>query len=81
MNSSQTENNWPYYNKFFINIAKSLHLKEDQGNPPSHEDIHNKKKKKKKLVKKKTKKTRKTNDSNKKFYFQQVTEENMGIVI
>ena len=67
MNSSQTENNWPYYNKFFINIAKSLHLKEDQGNPPSHEDIHNKKKKKKKLVKKKQKKLEKLMTATKSF--------------
>ena len=66
MNSSQTENNWPYYNKFFINIAKSLHLKEDQGNPPSHEDIHNKKKKKK-LVKKKQKKLEKLMTATKSF--------------
>ena len=67
MNSSQTENNWPYYNKFFINIAKSLHLKEDQGNPPSHEDIHNKKKKQKKLVKKKQKKLEKLMTATKSF--------------
>ena len=56
MNWSQTENNWPYYNKFFINIAKSLHLKEDQGNPPIPRRYSQKKKKKKKLVKKKQKK-------------------------
>ena len=67
MNSSQTENNWPYYNKFFINIAKSLHLKEDQGNPPSHEDIHNNNKKKKKLVKKKQKKLEKLMTATKSF--------------
>ena len=62
-------------NKFFINITKSLKLKEDQGSPPiilndilekSHPSID---------------KIRKTYESDKTFSFQQVTEEHVRQVI
>ena len=60
-------------NKFFINITKSLKLKEDQGSPPV--TLNN-------ILKKfifhpSIDKIRKTYENNKKFSFQQVTEEHV----
>ena len=60
-------------NKFFINNAKSLNLKEDQGSSPDTlEDIL-----KKIIFQISIDKIRKTYESNEKFSFQQVTEEHV----
>ena len=60
-------------NKFFINITKSLKLKEDQGSPPFtlNDSL------KKFIFNPSIDKIRKTYESNKKFSFQQVTEEHV----
>ena len=64
-------------NKFFINITKSLNLKEDHGSPPvSLYDIL-----KKFVVHRSIDKIRKTYESKKKFSFQQVTKEHLQQVI
>ena len=64
-------------NKFFINITKSLKLKEDQGRPlVTLNDIV-----KKFIFLPSIDKIRKTYESNKKFSFQQVTEEHVRQVI
>ena len=64
-------------NKFFINITKSLKLKEDLGSPPvTLNDILEKL-----TFHPSTDKIRKTYESNKKFFFQQVAEEHVPQVI
>ena len=64
-------------NKFFINITKSLKLKEDLGSPPvTLNDILEKF-----IFHPSIDKIRKTYESNKKFSFQQVTEEHVRQVI
>ena len=64
-------------NNFFINITKSLKLKEDQGSPPvTSNDILEKL-----IFHLSIDKIRKTYGSDKKFSFQQVTEEHVRQVI
>ena len=64
-------------NKLFINITKSLKLKEDQGSPPvTLNDILEKF-----IFHPSIDKIRKTYESDKKFSFQQVTEEHVRQVI
>ena len=64
-------------NNFFINITKSLKLKEDQGSPPVtlNDILENL------IFHPSIDKIRKTYESDKKFSFQQVTEEHVRQVI
>ena len=64
-------------NQFFINITKSLKLKEDQGSPPVtlNDILENL------IFHPSIDKIRKTYESDKKFSFQQVTEEHVRQVI